>query len=263
MLFADWLIPGKPCWEQMHTDVSPFQLVSLYQPGRLLYSLGEDWLFLARGQVTQEWLTGAGEPAGSQTLSSVVAKVLSAAQSLGTAASQTVPGCCSVALWWHRPGEVKEAPRTCSIATNPLRAGHTRCPSWFCFGSEGPTLVQVYWLYPWDNFSYSALFATADSATALTSITTSWRQLLPSFPVQPHGWAMEMRNDVPHSCSHSSQGANSSPLPPLQEAPSTVLSLSGSNDPELVILGPSQICLQWLAFNSASNPKSYYVQFKE
>lgn len=39
----------------MHTDVSPFQLVSLYQPGRLLCSLGEDWLFLARGQVTQEY----------------------------------------------------------------------------------------------------------------------------------------------------------------------------------------------------------------
>lgn len=80
MICADCLIPRKLCWEQMHTDVSPFQLVSLYQPGRLLYSLGEDWLFLATGQVTQEWLTGAGEPAGRQTLSSVMAKVLSAAQ---------------------------------------------------------------------------------------------------------------------------------------------------------------------------------------
>lgn len=126
----------------MHSDVSPFQLVPLYQPGRLLYSLREEWLFLARGQVTQEWLTGAGEPAGRQTLSSVVAKVLSAAQSWGTAGSQPVARCCSVAVWWHRPAEGKEAPRTCSMATNPLRTGHTRCPSCSCFSSEGPTLCK-------------------------------------------------------------------------------------------------------------------------
>lgn len=260
MLCADCLIPRKPCWKQMLADVSPFQQVCLYQPGRLL---GEDWLLLARGQVTQEWLTDAGEPDGSQTLCSVVAEVLSAAQSWGTAGSQPVPRCCSVAVWWHTAGEGKEAPRTCSMATNPLTAGHTRGSSCSCFSSEGPTPVQVYWLYPWDNFSYSALFATADSATALTSITTSRRQLLPGFPVQPHGWAMEMRNAVPCSHCHSSQGANSSPLPLLQETPSTLLSWSGSNGPGLVTLWSSQICLQWLVFNSASNQRNYYVQFKE
>lgn len=123
MLCADCLIPRKPCWKQMLADVSPFQQVCLYQPGRLL---GEHWLLLARGQVTQEWLTDAGEPDGSQTLCSVVAEVLSAAQSWGTAGSQPVPRCCSVAVWWHTAGEGKEAPRTCSMATNPLTAGHTR-----------------------------------------------------------------------------------------------------------------------------------------
>lgn len=98
------------------------------------------------------------------------------------------------------------------MTTNPLRAGQTRCLPCSCSSSEGPTPVQVYWLYPSDNFSNSALFATADSATALTSITTSGRQLLPSFPVQPHGWTMEVRNAVPCSCYHSSQGAKSPPL---------------------------------------------------
>lgn len=142
MLCADCLIPRKLCWDQMHSDVSLFQLISLCQPGRLLHSLREDWLFLARGQVTQEWLTGAGEPAGRQTLSSVVAKVLSADQSWGTAGRQPVPRCCSVAVWWHRPAEWKEAPRTCNMATNPLRTGHTRCPSCSCFSSEEPTLCR-------------------------------------------------------------------------------------------------------------------------
>jgi len=87
-----------------------------------------------------------------------------------------------------------------------------------------PTILQADWLYLWDNFSSSASFATADSVTALSSITAGGRQLLLSFLVQPWGWAVEMRDDAPRGGSHSGQGGHSSPLPLLQKAPSTVLS---------------------------------------
>lgn len=115
---------------------------------------------------------------------------------MGKCSKKPIPKCSSVALWWHRPGKAKEVLRAQSMATSPCRADHIRCLSQSCFSSAGPTLVQADWLYTWDNFSSAASFATADSATALTSITGSERQLPASFSMQPWGWAVEMRNDA-------------------------------------------------------------------
>lgn len=229
--------------------------------GRLLYSLGEDWLFLARGQVTQEWLIGAGEPAGSQTLSSVVAKVLSAAQSWGTAGSQPVRGCCSVTFWWHRPGEVKE-PQVHAVwqqilselatqgalraLASPQRGQHL-CKS-TGFTLEIVLLIRLCLTVPQPSHLSQPAGDSSCPASLSSPVAGPWRWGM----MFPAAAATAVRVTIHHPC-----------LCCKRHPAQTVLSQSGSNDPGLVFLGPSQICLQWLVFSSASNPRCYYVQFKE